>query len=161
MEGPQVPLFLLEPGKLPAEEQREADLHHLRRADGHRQERKIEPGPVAAPLHAKGREQQQNKAYIEKGHQLPPLHQHFQVHHGKGDIHDDAKDQRCQLDQNVALGFFVPGGAENEQDAIERSGAAKPQQHQVRLLEEVREDSFKSLDHGNLPFVKLLFSFVV
>ena len=64
-----------------------------------------------------------------------------------------AQHQRHGLHQHGAVAVLIAGGAEDQEDAEERGGAAKPQQHQIGLLEEFRQRSPES-QHPNSPLCK-------
>ena len=150
-KGSQIPFFLPEPLELPGQQDDEGDLHHLRRADAHRQKGEFQPCGIAGIVaDAKGRFQQQDKQHIERRDPLPSLDEHFQVDHGNAEIHHDADEQRRRLYDDLPVIVVVPGGAVDHGDAEHRRGAAKPQQDQVRLLDDLQYGLFQSLEHSCL-----------
>ena len=139
-EGFQVPLLLPEPLQLPGQQDDEGDLHHLRRTDAHRQKRKFQPRPVAVLLNAERRPQQEDKQHVERRDPLPPLDEHFQVDHGDGEVHHNADQQRRRLDDDlpVVRRSIIAGSTVYHGNAEYRCSAAKPQQDQIRLLDDLQ-----------------------
>ena len=108
-------------------------------------DRKFQPGHVAGAVsHAQRGHQQADEHDVEQYQPLPLFHQVFQVQHGHEDIGADADDHGRALHAHVAddLRFHKLGGAENQHKAVQRGDAAEPQQHQVGLLEKVRQNTF-------------------
>ena len=61
------------------------------------------------------------------------------------------KDMIRPLDAHIpydAVGPHIAGGAGDQHHAVQRGGAAEPQQHQIGLLDEVRQNGFQSIPHG-------------
>ena len=153
-EGLQVLLLLPEPLDLLGQQEDKGDLHHLRRADLEGDAGEFQPGPVAGVArHAQGRFQQENEAHIKGQNPLPLPGDGLQVQHGEEDIDADPKSQGRALDDHppqALVGGHVPGGAVHQRDAIQRGGDAQTQQHQIGLLDEVRQDCFQSVQHDTL-----------
>ena len=155
-EGLQIPLLLPQPLQLLGQQQGEGDLHDLRRSDLKGDAGDLQPGLVAGggAAHAQGRQQQSDEDEVEGHHPLPPLQHDLHVDHGHEHIGAQPQQQGRPLDAHIpdhaahAVGIHIVGGAGDQHHAVQCGGAAESQQHQIGLLDEVRQDGFQSIPHG-------------
>ena len=138
-DAAQIAVFL-EPRQLLGQHQRQGQLDDLGRLHLYRQERKIQPRPVAGVvLDAQRRHQQQNENQSRQKYPFPVFGQVVEIHLRHQQVQDNAQQQRGGLDGHQTPCVHVAGGAGHHEDAEKRCRRAKRQQHQIRLAQHIRK----------------------
>ena len=131
---------LLEPDQLLGQHQRQCQLHDLGGLHLHRQEREIQPCPVAGVVRdTQRRDQQEDKCHADEEDPFPVFAQVAQVDLGDHQIQHHAQQQRHRLDRHQTPCVHIPGGAGHHENAEQGRRGAQRQQHQIRLAQDIRK----------------------
>ena len=69
-------------------------------------------------------------------------------------LYADSQQQRHCLNDHIPAVLFILSRAEDQQNAKYGGRRAKSQQHQIRLLEKIRQNGFQTIYHIQTPFAK-------
>ena len=122
--------------QLKSQQEQKGDFDHLRRLQIESAPGQGDPALVPGSVVIAQGDQQEQKPHIDHRQQPPQLLQQLShIQHGQKQAQDNPSPQRHSLLSHQAMeGFLIPGGAENQRQAIQRRTEAEKKQRPLPLF---------------------------